>query len=117
MCHRVAVLHKGKVLAYDSPSRLKATHAPARIVELLVRDYTTRIGTGVQQQCHLTELLEHFEDIATGQARLRPKWSDGGDPAQVVAALTAAGVQVLGSEDVKPTLSDVYFELSREKLS
>jgi ABC-2 type transport system ATP-binding protein len=118
MCGRVAVLHQGKILACDTPRRLKAEHAPQRIVELRVRGYTADICRRVRQHCGLSELIDHFEDLATGQARLRPRFEgETSDPAGVESALRAEGVEVLGRDDVAPTLDDVYLELSREKLS
>ena len=114
LCDRVAVLHEGRLLACDAPARLKRTYLPERILEVRAGNYTAAIGERIKEDCGLSELLEHFEDIATGQVRLRPKWAGEADAAKLHRALEAEGVCIAGSAEVEPTLDDVYFQLSRE---
>jgi ABC-2 type transport system ATP-binding protein len=118
LCNRVALLYKGKVLACDTPASLKQSYVPDRIVEIRARDYTPEIGKRVKEACGIAELLERFEDITTGQVRLRPKWGDSaGSVESVQRELESQGVSVTSVRNVTPTLDDVYFHLAREKVS
>jgi ABC-2 type transport system ATP-binding protein len=117
LCDRVAILHEGRVLACDSPSGLKRTYVPERIVEVKAENYTPKIGERVKGRCNIAQLLEHFEDITTGHVRLRPKWATSpSDPEPLRRELEAEGVKVISIKSVEPTLDDVYFSLTKEKL-
>ena len=114
LCDRVAVFHRGRLLACDSPAALKRAHAPARIVELRAVGYAPSVGERVRLRCGLAEVLAQFEDVATGAARLRPKWANGAaDPDGLRQALESEGVRVTAVANVPPTLDDVYFSLAR----
>jgi len=115
LCDRVAILHKGRVLACDTPAELKRTLAPERILELRALNYTPAIGERVKQKLQLVELFEHFEDTATGQVKLRPKRSTTLDVAMLRRELEAEGVEVLSAKKVMPTLEDVYFQLTNRE--
>jgi ABC-2 type transport system ATP-binding protein len=139
LCDRVAVFYQGRVLACDTPARLKRDHAPDRILEVRATNYAPEIGERVRQACGLAELLEHFEDVATGRVRLRPQWATGsggsggagtggtgssvahdGLPdaaARLAAALEAERVTVTDVRHVAPTMDDVYFRLAKERLT
>jgi ABC-2 type transport system ATP-binding protein len=117
LCDRVAVFFKGRVLACDRPAALKARYAPDRISELWVTGYRAGIGERIRDQLDLAELIEHFEDVATGRARLRPKWRAGGDIERLRSALEDQAVTVHEIREVEATLDDVYFRLCREKIA
>jgi ABC-2 type transport system ATP-binding protein len=127
LCDRVALFHQGKLLACDSPAALKRAHAPERIVELRALGYAPSIAERIKARCGLTEVLAQFEDVATGTARLRPKWANGAgfprsgtgsplrgtaDPELFRQALESEGVRVTALATVPPTLDDVYFSLA-----
>jgi ABC-2 type transport system ATP-binding protein len=97
LCDRVAVFHEGKVLACDSPARLKRRYAPGQILELVVTGYAPEIGARVAGACGLAALLAHFEDVATGRARLRPQWTRQNGPSAAAGPdATGAGEAVGG---------------------
>ncbi len=117
LCDRVAILHEGRLLACDAPFALRRKYASEPILEMRVSGYTPEIGRRVQERCGLAELLEQFEDVTTGQARLRPRWPDSvNDPNTVQRVLEAEGVPVTSVRWVEPSMEDVYFNLTREKL-
>jgi len=117
LCDRVALMRKGRILACDTPAALKQKYAPGNILEVRASNYTPEIGEQVKQKCGIAELLERFEDLATGQVRLRPKWvGDGGDSEALRRELESRGVVIASIKNVSPSLDDVYFHLTQEKL-
>lgn len=114
LCDRVAILHEGRVLACDTPASLKHTYVPERILEVRAINYTPEIGERAKERCGSVEVLEHFEDVTTGQVRLRPKWS-GSPPDQdmLCQELRAEGVIITSVRRVDATLNDVYFHLTK----
>lgn len=116
MCDRVAVFREGRMLACDTPSALKRTYAPDPILEMQVSNYAPEIGIEVREKLGIAELIERFEDITTGRARLRPKWAGSLDPNSLCRKLEAGGVKVISTQNVEPTLDDVYFRLAKERI-
>ena len=113
LCDRVAIFHKGRVLASDTPAALKRTYARERILEIRALNYTSPIGERIKQKLQLLELLEQFEDTASGRVKLRPKSSTVPDVTLLRSELEAEGVEVLSVKWVMPTLEDVYFQLTK----
>jgi ABC-2 type transport system ATP-binding protein len=116
LCDRVAVLHQGRLLACDAPAELKRTYVPDRIPEVRALNYTPVIGERVKEKLGLVELLEQYEDVTTGQVKLRPK--SAGAPVDVESLrceLESEGVKVLSAKRVAPALEDVYFQLTQEE--
>lgn len=115
LCDRVAILHKGRLLACDTPAALKRSHSPQRLFEARAVNYAPEIGRRVKEKCNLVEVIERYEDIAVGQARLRPTWRDSqADLDAFRRALEAEGAVVTSINEVAPTLDDVYFHLTQE---
>lgn len=117
LCDRVGIFYKGKLLAADSPSALRRRYAPDRLVELEVAGYRASAGDEVREELGLAELIEHFEDVATGRARLHPKWKGTPDREALQNALVRRGISIRDVREVDATLDDVYFRLCREKLT
>jgi ABC-type multidrug transport system ATPase subunit len=117
LCDRVAVFSHGRVLACDTPAALRAQYAPDRVLELWVTGYRGSVGEEIRKDESVGELIEHFEDVATGRARLRPTWTGRAEPEALRSRLEDCGVTVLESREVDPSLDDVYVRLSRERLT
>lgn len=117
MCDRAAVFYQGKVLACDRPAALKARYAPESIDEFWVTGYRSGVGEEIRDRLGIAEIVEHFEDIATGRARLRPEWRDRPAPEALRAALREHDVTVIECRSAAPTLDDVYFRLCRERIA
>jgi ABC-2 type transport system ATP-binding protein len=117
LCDRVAILHGGQIRACDTPSALKSTYVPDRILEVRATNYTEEIGQRLREKCGLQELLETFEDIMTGQVRLRPKWPESSEALDhFCEELKAEGAVITAIHRVTPTLDDVYFYITQEKV-
>ncbi len=113
LCDRVAILQKGRVLACDTPEELKRTFVRERMLEIRAVNYTSPIGERIKQKLQLVELLEQFEDTASGRVKLRPKSLNVPDVTLLRSEFEAEGVEVLSVKWVTPTLEDVYFQLTK----
>jgi ABC-2 type transport system ATP-binding protein len=102
-CARIALLHEGRVLALDTPARLRAS-APGRWFELLVDDPRAAVARlapyrGDDLRTHLFGDRLHVwlaaSDAADARARL-----DG--------AIALAGLQGTQARTIVPSLEDVF---------
>ncbi len=100
-CSRVGFMHSGRLLAFDSPSALKARHLRGAAWALDASPLLEAI-----------ELLSALPGIA--QARLHGDRaqviiaSDEWTPATLAAKLAGQGITVAAVETVEPTLEDVF---------
>jgi ABC-2 type transport system ATP-binding protein len=99
-CHRVALLHEGRLLALDTPDRLRRS-LPGQVVETIVAD----------QQAALPRLTAHpaVADVHVFGERMhvRVKPDVGGDAADLVRH-ALAGLEVRAARVVPASLEDVF---------
>ncbi|HET9517411.1 MAG TPA: ATP-binding cassette domain-containing protein [Actinoplanes sp.] len=110
MAERVIVVDHGRIIADDTPDRLKAVHVGDRIVLTVASPdeasraaaRITRIpGAGVQQRGAVLQVT------VAGAPRLVPG---------LLADLAAEAVEVQAVEVVRPTLDDVFLQLTGRSL-
>jgi ABC-2 type transport system ATP-binding protein len=103
-CHRVALIHAGKLAAIGSPAEVKDTFAGRAIVEVRAADPVA-----------LMRALDSFPSVektslfgTAVHAVLREGQPDG---EALAAELAKANVQVTGLTRVPPSLEDVFLDV------
>jgi ABC-2 type transport system ATP-binding protein len=103
-CSRVALLHRGRLLAVDRPSALRDS-LPGLVMEVIARPARDALET-----------LESMAGVADVQAfgerahvRLDQTMSDGAD-SRIRAALRDADISVVDVRPVRASLEDVFIE-------
>ena len=109
LCDRIAIIHEGTIVALDAPAALRAELGD-KIVELRAAE---------NPQFALNELRsleiagdDAFDVGATITIPLRDR-----NPADVIAAIDAAGVRTTAITSRTPTLDDVYLRLTGGQLA
>ncbi len=101
-CHRVALLHEGRLLALDTPDRLRRS-LPGQMVEAIVEDQARAVQVlsahGAVADVHVFGERMHV--------RLNPSVTEEG-AAMVHAALMAAGFRTPATRVVPASLEDVF---------
>ena len=100
-CSRVALLHEGRILAIDEPSRLRAS-MPGQLVEVIGRGATTFVET-IRQ-------IHGVVDVQVFGERLHVTLADIGNDAaaRFSKALRATPLQDASVRPVAPSLEDVF---------
>ena len=101
-CHRVALLHEGRLLSLDTPDRLRRS-LPGQMVEVIAEDQP-RAVTLLSAHVTVADVHVFGERI---HVRLKPEVTEDG-AALVRAALTAAGAAVRSTRVVPASLEDVF---------
>jgi ABC-2 type transport system ATP-binding protein len=103
-CDRVGLMVDGKLAALDTPAVLKERHVPGRMFKVhgLLRDQFSRIRSlpGVLR-------VEPFGDTL----HVRVETQGVGDDRAFQDALLRLGGKGAGSEEIKPSLEDVFMEV------
>ena len=120
LCDRVAFINNGKIVAVDTPSRLKAMVKEKEVVEVAV------YRPPVDIEKHIRSLLSDAEVI-----KLIPGDEDEGNPSRIkiiggtaeehvetiIDALRQKNIRMSSLNVVVPTLEDVFIKLTGAKLT
>ncbi len=110
LCERVAIMDRGKVIALDSPARLKRSIGKLEVIEVKARKVTKKVLNelrklkGVQKVARTTEGLRVLTPAANEVM------------ARVVTLASFAGVQIDSLNVAQPTLEDVFIKLTGKTL-
>jgi ABC-2 type transport system ATP-binding protein len=111
LAERVVVIDHGRIIADDTPARLKADHAGDRIaLEFDHADDARRIVTdalGIAAGARIEQVGAKVVIEADGGAQLAPK---------LLRGLDDAGIPVASIEVARPTLDDVFLNLTGRSL-
>src|SRR4029450_9764188 len=103
-CGRVALLHEGRVMALDEPSRLQAA-LPGTLIEVE--------GSGSRPPVDTLAAIAGVEDVQLfgdrAHVRLRPREDDGVQ--YLTGALQRAAVPARSIRVIPPSLEDVFIHL------
>lgn len=108
-CHRVLVLHGGRVVADDAPAALVAAHAKARATVTLAEPP----GTRAESLRAVLAALPGSPEVAIDGAAVtlwRDRHPEDGEPALEV--LAARGFAYRGYQREEPDLAGAYFRLT-----
>jgi ABC-2 type transport system ATP-binding protein len=101
-CARVALLHEGRLLALDTPDRLRAS-LPGRIVEIIPSDQ--------DKAAEIASRIDGVADVQTFGERMHVRFASdtsAGLSDRVARALQDAGVPTRAAREVPPSLEDVF---------
>ena len=113
-CNRVVIIHRGKILASDTPDNLvKTLHAGG-----LVRVEVRAPGTEVQTKLRSVEGVESVEVEAgnDGFVRVTIQPKAGADPREAIfKVVTANGWTLRELSRTRTTLEDIFVQITREE--
>jgi len=110
LCERVAIMDRGKVIALDSPAKLKRSIGKLEVIEVKARKVTKKVLNelrklkGVRKAARTTEGLRVLTPAANEVM------------ARVVTLASFAGVQIDSLNVAQPTLEDVFIKLTGKTL-
>jgi ABC-2 type transport system ATP-binding protein len=113
LCDRIAVLQQGRVIALDTPSRLKRRVFAEETIEVRARGLDSSLADailGLPATTGATVQLDH-PTIGEGTLRVRSRNTEiSTEP--VLQLLASTDVEVLGVASGETTLEDVFFALT-----
>lgn len=108
LCDRVAIINQGRVLACDTPAKLKHHLQSDAIFQLEVSPLN---GFGVKTLEALPGVKKVIHQPIDGGARLEFILAEEPVLGAVVSALTAGDIRILNLQKNEPTLEDVFVDL------
>lgn len=105
-CHRVALMHAGRLLALDSVPALKRIFPPGTVVEVACSRPAQAVAA--------IERLPGIEDVALFGERLRVVLASPADGAGIAARIREAGCADAVIAPAEPSLEDVFIHVIAE---
>ncbi len=114
LCHRVAIIHRGRIIALDTPENLKRRVQGGALFRLRLQ--TTRPWDATTLEA-LPGVHRARLQVGPADARLDLHLDDDAVLPPVLEVLTRQGARLLSLEKRAPTLEDVFVHLVGEDLT
>ncbi|MFB3819811.1 MAG: ABC transporter ATP-binding protein [Candidatus Methylomirabilales bacterium] len=105
-CHRVGLMHRGRLVACDTPAGIRRLHSGALLEAR---------GDDLEAAAPLLRRLPGVRDVQTFGDTLHVAAADGVDADALAGAIRAAGLPALTLRPIAPGLEDVFVALLREE--
>ncbi len=109
LCDRVAIMHRGRLAATDTPAKLRS-----RLGDRIIEIRTDHDPAQVIATLRATGLAG--DDVFTVGQTLALPFRDG-QAAQAAAAISQLGIPVAEINSRPPTLDDIYLQLTGERIA
>jgi len=108
LCDRIAIIDNGKILACDTPERLKKR---VRMNTTLSMDVTQLKDTTVFRTFEGVESFTFTEDGEKGLTKLRFVMRDESGVSDIISAVLGQGSRIESLQKTEPTLEDVFIKM------
>lgn len=112
LCDRVAIIHKGKIIACDTPDNLKRKIRKEEVIEIGATNLIPAISDELTKLESLDTAAIHIDDktIGSGTIRIHTKNRESALP-QIIHLLEEHKVEVRYIKEEQITLEDVFIKL------
>ena len=108
LCDRIAIIDNGKILACDTPERLKKR---VRMNTTLSMDVTLLKDTAVFKTFEGVDSFTFTEDGEKGLTKLRFVMQDESGVSDIISAVLSQGSRIESLQKTEPTLEDVFIKM------
>lgn len=117
LCDRVGIIHKGKIIALDSPANLKTKVKEEEVLEIEATNLSDSLVTYLKKIDEISEAAIIVTDpvISSGTIRILARDSRRILPS-VLACLSQNDVNIQNIKVSEPTLEDIFIQLTGENL-
>ncbi|MEM3712859.1 MAG: ATP-binding cassette domain-containing protein [Thermoproteota archaeon] len=116
MCDRIAFINKGRIVAVDTPERLKNMIGKNEVLKVVVEELRESVLNVVKNLLFLEDYgVTGMEQSSIKTIRMYMKNVDA-HIQEIVESLSKAGCRILSLSVEKPTLEDVFIKLTGEAL-
>ena len=117
ICDRIAILHKGKLIAVDSPTVLKDVTKKGEVLDVIVRDMTGAQVNALRSVNGVGSLSSEVQDSVIGQTHLRLRLENINDLPAIFDFFFKEKIKLINFKQEEPTLEDAFIELTGQGIS
>lgn len=117
LCDRIAIIDNGKIIALDTPEKLKKKIRRTDIISMNVSNLQQADEKKLQTIDGVKKAVIAFTDPTVGKASIKIH-CDNAEEVMPVATefLIRNGARIMTLEQTKPTLEDVFISMTGRKL-
>lgn len=108
LCDRIAIIDDGKILACDSPSRLKRLVKTSTLLKI---DVTFLKDKSFLDKIAGVEKFTFTDEVGGGLTSLRFVLQDESAVSDIVSGVVKSGAKILALRTTEPTLEDVFIKM------
>jgi ABC-2 type transport system ATP-binding protein len=117
ICDRIAILHKGKLLAVDTPSALKDMAKKGDVLDVTVKDMTSAQVNALRSMDGVRTLGAETQNSVLGKIHLRVRLENTDDLPSIFDFFFKEKIKLINFKQEEPTLEDAFIELTGQEIS
>ena len=110
-------MHKGKLIAVDSPTVLKDVTKKGEVLDVIVRDMTGAQVNALRSVNGVGSLSSEVQDSVIGQTHLRLRLENMDDLPSIFDFFFKEKIKLVNFKQEEPTLEDAFIELTGQGIS
>jgi ABC-2 type transport system ATP-binding protein len=117
ICDRIAILHKGKLIAVDTPSALKDMAKKGDVLDVTAKGMTDAQVNALRGMNGVRTLAAETQNSVLGQIHLRIRLEDTDDLQSIFDFFFKEKIKLVNFKQEEPTLEDAFIELTGQGIS
>jgi ABC-2 type transport system ATP-binding protein len=112
ICDRIAIMHKGRIIALDTPDALKARTKKGEVFDIVVRNMSEKQVTALKTIKQVVSLAADVQDNILGQTHLRLRLENVDALREIFDFFFKEQIRLVNFKHDEPTLEDTFIELT-----
>ena len=112
ICDRIAIMHKGRLAALDTPDALKALAKKNEVLDVIAKNMSKTQVNALKGMDGVASLAAEVQDAMLGQTRLRLRLENVDALQGIFDFFFKEKIKIVNFKQEEPTLEDAFIELT-----
>jgi ABC-2 type transport system ATP-binding protein len=117
ICDRVAIMHKGRLIALDTPDSLKGIAKKGEVLDVVVKNISEAQVNGLRGVNGVASVAADVQDAVLGQTHLRLRLESVDALPGIFDFFFKEKIKIVNFKQEEPTLEDAFIELTGAGIS
>ena len=117
ICDRIAIMHKGRIIALDTPNTLRSMTKKGEALDVVVKNMSDAQTKALKSLDGVINYAAEMQDTVLGQTRLRFRLEESDALPGIFDFFFKEKIKILSFKQEEPTLEDAFIELTGAGIS